>query len=57
MLGSNSLRDAQHWSIDDVRELLSDEGLTAIVLPRWHLEQGIKRALGSKFGAYKGKAA
>jgi hypothetical protein len=57
VLSSNSLRDAQHWSIDDVRKLLSDEGLTAVVLPRWHIEQSIKRALGSKFGALKGKAA
>jgi hypothetical protein len=57
VLSSNCLRDAQHWSIEDVRKLLSDEGLTAVVLPRWHIEQSIKRALGSKFGAIRGKAA
>jgi len=57
VLSSNALRDAQHWSMDDVRKLLSEEGLTAVVLPRWHIEQSIKRALGSKFGALKGKAA
>lgn len=57
VLSSNALRDAQHWSIDDVRQLLSEEGLTAVVLPRWHIEQSIKRALGSTFGALRGKVA
>jgi len=57
VLSSNTLRNAQHWSIDDVRAMLSQEGLTAVVLPRWHIEQSIKRALGSKFGALKGKPA
>lgn len=57
VLSSNTLRNAQHWSIDSVRAMLSEEGLTAVVLPRWHIEQAIKRALGSKFGALKGKVA
>jgi hypothetical protein len=57
VLSSNPLRNAQHWSIDHVRAMLSEEGLTAVVLPRWHIEQSIKRTLGSKFGALKGKAA
>ena len=57
VLSSNTLRNAQHWSIESVRQMLSEEGLTAVVLPRWHIEQSIKRALGSKFGALKGKAA
>ena len=57
VLSSNTLRNAQHWSVDHVRSMLSEEGLTAVVLPRWHIEQSIKRALGSKLGALKGKAA
>lgn len=57
VLSSNALRNAQHWSIENVRQMLSEESLTAVVLPRWHIEQSIKRALGSKFGAIKGKAA
>jgi hypothetical protein len=57
VLSSNTLRDAQHWTIENVDQLLCEEGLTAVVLPRWHIEQSIKRALGSKFGALKGKAA
>ena len=55
VLSSNTLRNAQHWSIDDVQQMLSPEGLTAVVLPRWHIEQSIKRALGSKFGALKSR--
>ncbi|OFZ89158.1 MAG: hypothetical protein A2V78_15875 [Betaproteobacteria bacterium RBG_16_64_18] len=57
VLSSNTLRNARHWSIEDVQSMLSQEGLTAVVLPRWHIEQSIKRALGSKFGALKGKVA
>jgi hypothetical protein len=57
VLSSNALRNAQHWSIENVRQMLSEEALTAVVLPRWHIEQSIKRALGSKFGAIKGRAA
>jgi hypothetical protein len=57
VLSSNALRNAQHWSVESVRQMLAEEALTAVVLPRWHIEQSIKRALGSKFGALKGKAA
>jgi hypothetical protein len=57
VLSSHALRNSQHWSVDNVRQMLSEEGLTAVVLPRWHIEQSIKRALGSKFGALKGKVA
>jgi len=51
------LRGAQHWPEENVQKMLSEEGLTAVVLPRWHIEQSIKRALGSKLGALKGKVA
>jgi hypothetical protein len=57
VLSSNALRNSQHWSVDNVRHMLSEESLTAVVLPRWHIEQSIKRALGSKFGALKARLA
>jgi hypothetical protein len=57
VLSSNALRNSQYWSVEDVNKMLSEESLTAVVLPRWHIEQSIKRALGSKFGAIKGKSA
>jgi len=53
VLSSHALRNAQYWSVENVRQMLSEEALTAVVLPRWHIEQSIKRALGSKFGALK----
>lgn len=57
VISSNALRDAQHWNKDHIDGLLSEEGLTAAVLPRYHIDQSIKRALGSKLGAAKSKAA
>ena len=57
VLGSHTLRNSQHWSSESLRQMLSEEGLTSVVLPRWHIEQSIKRALGSKLGALKGKVA
>lgn len=57
VISSNTLRDAQHWNKDHLDILLSEEGLTAAVLPRYHIDQSIKRTLGSKLGAVKPKAA
>lgn len=55
VISSNALRNSQHWSIEDIRQMLSEEALTGVVLPRWHIEQSIKRTLGSKLGALKNK--
>lgn len=57
VVSSNTLRDSKHWNLEDVNSLTSEQGLTAAVLPRWHIEQSIKRSLGSKMGALKNKAA
>ena len=53
VLSANALRGSQHWSDDKIDELLSEEGLTASVLPRYHIDYSIKRSLGSKLGALK----
>jgi hypothetical protein len=53
VLSANSLRGSQHWADDKIDELLSEEGLTAAVLPRYHIDYSIKRSLGSKLGAIK----
>lgn len=52
VLSSNALRDAQYWSFDDIDKLLSEEALTAAVLPRYHIEYSIKRSLGAKLGGF-----
>lgn len=53
VLSANALRGSQYWPDDTMDELLSEEGLTAAVLPRYHIEYSIKRSLGSKLGAIK----
>jgi hypothetical protein len=55
VLSANSLRGSQHWPDAQIEELLSEEGLTAAVLPRYHIDYSIKRSLGSKLGALKAK--
>ncbi len=55
VLSANSLRGSQFWADDKIDELLSEEGLTASVLPRYHIDYSIKRSLGSKLGAIKNK--
>lgn len=52
VLSSNALRDGQHWNIQDIDKLLSEEALTAAVLPRYHIEYSIKRSLGAKLGSF-----
>lgn len=56
VLSANALRGSQHWAEDKVEELLSEEGLTAAVLPRYHIDYSIKRSLGSKLGSIKQRA-
>jgi hypothetical protein len=49
------LRGDKQWSDRDVSGLLSPEGLTAAVLPRYHIEMAVRRTLGSKLGSVKGQ--
>ena len=57
VVSASGLRDSQYWSIEHVKQLCSEEGLTASVLPRWHIEQSIKRSLGSRLGSLRSKAS
>lgn len=50
VLGIQAIRNSQEWSVDDIEKALSEEALTAAVMPRWHVNVAIKRELGSKFG-------
>lgn len=50
------LRGDKQWSDKDVSGVLSPEGLTAAVLPRYHIEMAVRRALGSKLGSVKGQS-
>jgi uncharacterized membrane protein YgcG len=58
VLGALALRrSGGNWSEDEIAELWSETALTAAVLPRYHVDQSIKRALGSKLGTTKDKDA
>lgn len=55
--GLQALRDARHWSIEDLKKAWSEESLTAAVMPRWHVDVNVKRHLGAKLGSLKDKTA
>jgi hypothetical protein len=56
VLGVHALRDARHWNIENIKEALSQESLTAAVMPRYHIEMSVRRALGAKLGTLKDRA-
>ncbi len=55
VLGALALRKSGNWSEQEIEMLWSDEALTSAVLPRYHVDQSIKRALGSRLGTLKEK--
>jgi hypothetical protein len=57
VMSSNGLRGSKEWTDEQIDKLLSEEALTAVVLPRWHIEQSIKRGLGTRLGSLKSKAS
>jgi hypothetical protein len=50
VLGVKALEASKEWSRDDIKSALSDEALTAAVMPRYHVNNSIKRELGTKLG-------
>jgi len=55
VLGALALRKSGNWSEQEVEELWSEAALTSAVLPRYHIDERIKRSLGSKLGTLKDK--
>ena len=53
ILGAQSLRSGPMWTVEDLSKVWSEEALTAAVLPRYHVDLAIKRAVGSKLGSVK----
>jgi hypothetical protein len=53
VLGVQSVRDSREWTVSDVALALSEEALTATVMPRYHIDVAIKRSVGSKLGALR----
>jgi hypothetical protein len=56
VMGVQALRDARQWTVQDVEKTWSEEALTAAVMPRYHIDIAVKRALGAKLGTLKEKA-
>jgi hypothetical protein len=53
VMGLQALRDARQWSVQDIDKTWSEEALTAAVMPRYHIDIAVKRALGAKLGTLK----
>jgi hypothetical protein len=50
VIGVQALKNAKEWSLRDVEKALSEESLTAAVMPRYHVHNSVKRELGSRLG-------
>ena len=57
VLGALALRRSGNWSEQEVEELWSEAALTSAVLPRYHVDERIKRSLGGRLGSLKDKEA
>ena len=53
VMSAQALRNKGKWSLQELESLWSEEALTATVLPRWHIDQSIKRNLGVRLGSLK----
>jgi hypothetical protein len=50
IIGVQALRTSREWSSEMLDRALSEEALTAAVMPRYHVYNSVKRELGSKLG-------
>jgi len=50
VIGIQGLQNSQEWSGNQVEKALSEEALTAAVMPRYHVNNSVKRELSSKLG-------
>ncbi len=53
VMSAQALKSTGKWSLQELESLWSEEALTATVLPRWHIDQSIKRNLGVRLGSLK----
>ncbi len=50
VIGVQALKDSKEWTVEDVEDALSEEALTAAVVARYHVNNQVKRELGTKLG-------
>jgi hypothetical protein len=53
VVSAQALKRTGRWSLEELSRLWSEEALTAAVLPRWHIDQSIRRQLGHRLGSLK----
>jgi len=53
VMSAQALKRTGKWSLQELGALWTEEALTAAVLPRWHIDQSIKRNLGHRLGSLK----
>lgn len=53
VMSARALKSTGKWSLEELESLWSESALTAAVLPRWHIDQSIKRNLGVRLGSLK----
>ncbi len=58
VLGAHALREATNqWTSVDIGNLWDEEALTAVVMPRYHVEMSVKRVLGARLGSLREQSA
>lgn len=56
VIGCQQLQGDRRWSSSDIESVLSEVALTAAVMPRYHVANAIKRALGAKLGTLRDRS-
>lgn len=57
VLGVLAVRGSAKWPPNKIEAALSEEALTATVMPRYNLYQQVSRVLGTKLGSLKDRVA
>ena len=53
VMSAQALKRTGKWSLQELESIWSESALTAAVLPRWHIDQSVKRYLGHRLGSLK----
>ena len=53
VMSAAALKQVGRWSSEEIERLWDDNALTAAVLPRYHIDMSIKRALGQRLGTLR----
>ena len=57
VFGLQALRGSPEWTVQDLSDAFSEIALTSAVMPRYHVDVAVKRALGAKLGTLKERIA